>query len=245
MRVACLGDVHGSIDSLVKLYQMLEHETLDDIYHLGDLIDRGPDTAGVLRFCMEKRLKGVMGNHEGALISKHIEGGNPPKNPDKLRSYNAVLSTDGALEYLKALPNIVVLEELSAILVHAGVDPLKPLAAQNRMCSYVSMVNPAAPGTSRWWGVDRRGRHENQNRAEGWVRWYELYNEPYDVFHGHIVYEKPHVSTLPNGRRRFGVDTGAHWTGMLTAAIIGPNGFEKFVSTEKTREGSFYEINLA
>lgn len=239
-RIACFGDVHGNIDGLKELYAKLEHESLDAIYHLGDLIDRGPDPAGVIQFLMEKKIGGVAGNHDSALLKKHILEAKPPKSKDKLRSYQAILGTSGAVQYLQSLSKILVFEELGTILVHAGVDPLKPLTAQNSMCCYVSMVNPSEPGSSRWCGIDRKGNSESVNREKGWRMWYELYNLPYNVYHGHLAVSDPRIEAFPlrPDRKRVMLDTGAWFTGMLSAAIIkDSSGPEKFVSTTKIRCG--------
>jgi len=243
MRIACFGDVHGDIKNLKLLYSMLEHESLDAIYHLGDLVDRGPDPAGVIGFCIEKHIKGVAGNHDEALLRKHILTKTPPINKDKLRSYNAIVSTHGATEYLQSLPKIVVLEQLKSLLVHAGINPLKSLEEQNSMCCYVSMVNPDFPGLSRWSGIDRKGIPEQENRINGWRRWYELYSLPYHVYHGHTVVKDPSATpfVLQKSYNRVALDTGSWFTGMLSAAIIDTNGIKKFISTPRVRLGQYRE----
>ncbi len=235
-RVAVFGDVHNSLSNLKLLYARLEHESLDAIYTLGDLIDRGPDPAGVLAFCREKKIDGVIGNHDHALLHKHILTGKPPKHHDKLWSYEAVLLDPANIQYLESLKKIMVLEEHEAILVHAGVDPLKPLAEQNQMCAYLDMVNPKHLGESRWSGVDRQGRFESENRRDGWRPWHELYDFPYDVYQGHLTVSEPTIMRLPNGRVRTLTDTGAYWSGVLTAAIIqGPGGAHRFIQTPRLK----------
>ena len=77
-KIACFGDAHGALDSLVELYSMLCWESLDELWHLGDLIDRGPDSEGVVAFCREFGIKGIMGNHEGAMLEKFIKNKTPP-----------------------------------------------------------------------------------------------------------------------------------------------------------------------
>lgn len=242
-RRAVFGDVHNNLKALKEMYYMLEHESLDEIYHLGDILDRGEDPMGVLDFCIEKGIEGVQGNHEGALYEKHLKTLSPPKNKDKLRSYEAVLTVSGAMEYLARQPKIRIFEDVKSIAVHAGIDPLKALADQNRMCSYIGMVNPNSPGNSRWWNTDRRGNTEEQNRAHGWVRWYELYDYPYHVYQGHTTHREAQVTTFPKqpNFKRIELDTGAWYTGVLTAAIIGPDGPEKLITTKRIREGTWSE----
>lgn len=242
MRIACFADVHGDLKNLKLLYSMLEHQSLDAIYHLGDLVDRGPDPAGVLDFCIHKKVKGVIGNHDDAILKKNILLKTPPHSKDKLKSYEAILTTDGATEYLSSLPKIVVIKELSSILVHAGIDPFKSIEAQNSVCCYVSMVHKDFPGTSRWSGTDRKGNPESVNRDAGWRRWYELYDFPYHVYHGHTVVKEPTITPflLRPSFNRVALDTGAWFTGMLSAAIIDTNG-TKFLSTPRVRFGQYID----
>jgi len=91
-RRAAIGDIHNSLKALKELYEMLEHESIDEIYHLGDLIDRGDDPMGVLAFCMEKGIEGVRGNHDGALLEKHLKPQMPPNNKDKLKLRSSTAS---------------------------------------------------------------------------------------------------------------------------------------------------------
>lgn len=70
MRHIAIGDVHGCKRTLeLLLYSRLEIDQTDHVYFLGDLVDRGPDSKGVLDviFYLKKEGVGVtclMGNHE-------------------------------------------------------------------------------------------------------------------------------------------------------------------------------------
>jgi predicted phosphodiesterase len=241
MKYGIIGDIHGSPLYFEMLYNMLLKE-VDEIWHLGDLVDRGPSTKGVLQFCLKHKIKGVIGNHDEALLRKHILNKRPPLNKDKEKSYYEVLEVDGAVEYLLQLPKSHVIEESKSVLVHAGVNPYLPVHKQNSMACYISMCNPKEPGVSRWWGTDRKGRTEEQNREDGWERWYHLYDQPYDVYAGHMTVKNPLRLEFKKSPGKFltYLDTGANYTGMLSAAVIGPGGFEKFVSTPKLKEGNCY-----
>jgi len=60
------GDVHGDSVKLEKLVAEVRKRfgTEVDIYSLGDLIDRGPDSKGVLDICVREGIQGILGNHE-------------------------------------------------------------------------------------------------------------------------------------------------------------------------------------
>ena len=71
-RTFVVGDIHGCLDDL---YNLLEHarfrEGHDRLVLVGDLVDRGPNSAGVLRFARKLRATVVLGNHEAAGL-RHV-----------------------------------------------------------------------------------------------------------------------------------------------------------------------------
>lgn len=60
------GDVHGRADQLEKLIDEATNRygPAIDFYTVGDLIDRGPDSKGVIELCIKHDVKGVYGNHD-------------------------------------------------------------------------------------------------------------------------------------------------------------------------------------
>lgn len=59
------GDVHGNADLLGRLMERARSEYGECQFHtLGDLIDRGPDSKGVVDLCVANNVKGIFGNHE-------------------------------------------------------------------------------------------------------------------------------------------------------------------------------------
>lgn len=229
-RRVCFGDVHGRLDALKDLYAKLEWESVDEIYHLGDLVDRGPDSIGVVRFCIEKGIKGIIGNHEGGLIEKHLKTGIPhAKNPDKIRTFNQIYPDKEAVAYLESLPDMLLFEDANALLVHAGLWPWASFYDQpnQRTVQHIGMAHKNFPGASRWRGYDkRRKKSEEEHRAEGWVAWNEAYDGSLDIYCGHSVLgdpiTKPFIHKGDGGAIYF-LDTGAYFTGVLTACIF-PEG---------------------
>ncbi len=68
-----IGDVHGCLDELKLLIKKLPLGGGSTILFLGDLVDRGPDSKGVIDFILELKKKyrviGLLGNHEEMLLS--------------------------------------------------------------------------------------------------------------------------------------------------------------------------------
>lgn len=67
-RVLAIGDVHGCLTALKTLVYQVGFGPDDQIIFLGDLVDRGPDSSGVIDFVIELEKVGnvrhLVGNHE-------------------------------------------------------------------------------------------------------------------------------------------------------------------------------------
>ena len=60
-----VGDIHGHIGLLNELLEVVAFDRdIDRLFAVGDLVDRGPNTADVLRLCLEPWFFSAMGNHE-------------------------------------------------------------------------------------------------------------------------------------------------------------------------------------
>src|SRR3990167_2974367 len=68
-RICVIGDIHGELNTLKNLHNKLINQYPDvDIYSTVDLIDRGPDSKGVIQFCINNNIKVIRGNHDDMLI---------------------------------------------------------------------------------------------------------------------------------------------------------------------------------
>jgi serine/threonine protein phosphatase 1 len=72
-RVIAIGDIHGCARALDELLRRIDPQPADWLIPLGDFIDRGPDTRGVLEqlLALEQRcrLTPLLGNHEEMLLA--------------------------------------------------------------------------------------------------------------------------------------------------------------------------------
>ncbi|TGQ66086.1 serine/threonine protein phosphatase [Mesorhizobium sp. M00.F.Ca.ET.186.01.1.1] len=75
LRLYAIGDVHGRLDLLTAMHRRIEAEIAHDrpadwrVIHLGDYVDRGPDSKGVINFLIEARARDprnlmLAGNHD-------------------------------------------------------------------------------------------------------------------------------------------------------------------------------------
>lgn len=64
--VFVFGDVHGRLDLLTALITKVRDYFGPevDLYSVGDLVDRGPDSRGVIELCINEGVQAILGNHE-------------------------------------------------------------------------------------------------------------------------------------------------------------------------------------
>jgi serine/threonine protein phosphatase 1 len=219
-RAYAIGDVHGRLDLLLKLLARIEADRRarpcanDRIVFLGDLIDRGPESRGVLQLLLRYRQLlpdpvYLMGNHEEMLL--RVLGSEPDSIFDWLsfggyefaESYGvsvAALATHDAATVADTIRAAMPPEDLAFVsefedmhrfgdylFVHAGIRPGVALDAQK-------------PSDLRWIREDFL-----ESAAQ----------HPAFVIHGHTISETP--DERPN---RIGIDTGAYASGVLTAICL-------------------------
>lgn len=136
-RQIVIGDVHGHYDGLCKLIDYCRIDPDDRIYFLGDVIDRGPKSAEVVKWIRDRGYPCLMGNHEVMLLAAYNEGELdeialrhwlPSGGDTTLASYGEEGVPPGDLEWFASLPSYLDLGDI--FLVHAGVDPFRTLAQQ-------------------------------------------------------------------------------------------------------------------
>ena len=64
-----MSDIHGMADLLKRMLEKIRFSDSDSLYILGDMIDRGPDPAGILDLVRaSENITALMGNHEDAFV---------------------------------------------------------------------------------------------------------------------------------------------------------------------------------
>ncbi len=217
-RIYAIGDVHGRLDLLHDLIRRItaDHEQRGgvascEIILLGDLIDRGPDSAGVVDLACNWNhpaihLTTMKGNHEATLLSV-LDG-----ETNWLLSW---LSFGGqqCLESYGVSSSVLMSGELGKIVAAArrAVPPahqaflagLPLMLHRGDYCFVHAGVKP---------GVALEAQVESDLI---WIR-DEFLDSSIDhgavIVHGHTI--RPEVQVRPN---RIGLDTGAYRTGILSA----------------------------
>jgi serine/threonine protein phosphatase 1 len=205
MLTYAVGDIHGCLDLLQELLRRIEADAARRAHRLvflGDYIDRGPDSAGVietLRNLQAERGADVIclrGNHEDLMLRALAR-------PELLRNWlynggDAALASFGAAGPAE-LPDDVV----------AWVTGCPTFVEDQRRCFVHAGLRPG------------RSRFEQSDHDRLWIRDEFLLGE-HDfgrfIVHGHT----PRVDGRPDLRRyRVNLDTAAVYGGALTAARFG------------------------
>ncbi|CAH2601222.1 Serine/threonine protein phosphatase [Rhodovastum atsumiense] len=215
-RVYAVGDVHGCSDRLRALHREINRDLVARpvadalVIHLGDYVDRGPDSAGVVETLLQPfpftgegpgpRVINLMGNHEEMMLMSLADADTAPVwlangGDMALESWGVSLRTrvrqwvaaipDRHLSFLQALP--LMHAAGGYVFVHAGLRPRVPLTRQSRF----DML---------------------------WIREPFLSFEgdlPGVVVHGHTPEPEPVVRP-----HRIGIDTGACMGGALTCLVL-------------------------
>jgi len=220
-RVYAIGDVHGRLDLLRMLIGAIEAEqprlapvAESYIVFLGDLIDRGEDSAAILDFLMDRdfgmlRPVFLMGNHEEGLL--RVLGGNMAVLDGWLRyGGDATLRSYGIADALILQGD----EDALVAAMHAAI----PVRHRNFMASFGDTfeigdylfvhagLRPGIPLEQQMTADLRwiRGEFLDSEADHGWI-----------VVHGHTIVEMP--QERPN---RIAIDTGAYYSGRLTALAL-------------------------
>lgn len=139
-RIFAIGDIHGCLRTLNALLDKIAFTTSDELIFLGDYVDRGPDSIGVLNKLAMLKLNGyqvvmLRGNHEQMLMDNYFFESEKNElglgNQQLLDSFGITSLRQMPTEYLDFLATLPYYH-LSGdyILVHAGMnfkvgDPFK------------------------------------------------------------------------------------------------------------------------
>lgn len=139
-RTLAIGDVHGHCDALKALIDFVELAEGDTVVTLGDYVNRGPDSRGVMEtlLALQKKVNliSLMGNHEnmtlqaaqnwGAFEAWRDCGGNATLRSYGIQSMDAFPETH--LEFMRTCRRFY--ETQKHILLHANFDPSLPMEEQ-------------------------------------------------------------------------------------------------------------------
>jgi bis(5'-nucleosyl)-tetraphosphatase (symmetrical) len=142
MATYAIGDIQGCYDEFVRLLDQLRFDpSRDRLWLVGDLVNRGPDSLGVIRLVrsLGDAAAAVLGNHDLHLLA--IRYGGHSSNPGD--TFADVLAADDAeslCQWLRGLPLLIVDETLGYVMTHAGIPHIWDLADARRLAHEVEQV---------------------------------------------------------------------------------------------------------
>lgn len=240
-RVYAIGDIHGRIDLFENLIRLIEDDDAargparTTVVLLGDLIDRGPDSAAVVARARDwgqaREIEYIQGNHEEMLLSSRrkidaLRGFLQFGGRETIQSYGVDAETifTADFEELQALMNAAIPQD--------DVDFLQSFKKMVKIGDYLFVHAGIHPDTPI---EDQLGRDCR------WIR------EPFlsykgdfgvCVVHGHTITEQPEVR-----HNRIGIDTGSFVYGTLTA--IGLEGTDRWFLQARDDDAAASEASAA
>ena len=192
-----IGDVHGHFSTLMALIERLSPSESDAILMLGDLIDRGPTSAQVVKFVRETEgVYSIRGNHEQMMIQGFDESSffKDRSIDSRIWYHNGGRETeasyielygDGAkvleeassdVKWMEALATEVVLQDWR--LVHAGYDQNQDVENQDEGMhmharkQFYTSNRPIDPERTILFGHTPTFRHLHKDDARAGEIWY-------------------------------------------------------------------------
>lgn len=123
MATYAVGDVQGCCDELRHLLRVLDFKaSKDELWLLGDLVNRGPDSLGVLRLArgLGSACRVVLGNHDLHFLAVYY-GGHYPRRADTLDELLDATDVDELASWLRGQPLVHYDAKLGWLMVHAGI----------------------------------------------------------------------------------------------------------------------------
>jgi serine/threonine protein phosphatase 1 len=220
LRLYAVGDVHGRADLLRRMHRMIAEDARGAsqpkkrVVYLGDYVDRGPDSKGVIDILVNEPLDGfervhLEGNHEHALLGFLVDirvvpvwfgfGGGAT-----LASYGVPVPNanhPGELLHTQRL--------LAAALPESHRAFLRNLKLTHSAGDYFFAHAGVRPGTP----LDNQNSDDLLWIREPFLSWRASFGKV--VVHGHSISRTPELYD-----NRIGIDTGAFASGHLTCLVL-------------------------
>lgn len=240
-----VGDIQGCLHELERLLELVAFRPgLDELHPVGDLVNRGPDSLGVLRLLVSVEAGGVLGNHDAHLL-RVAAGDRRPGPRDTFHDVLDAHDRDSLLAWLAARP--VLREWSDVILVHAGLHPAWTRAAGEhgslaRRFDCTS-AGEAAEDARRFAITVRYCAEDGTLPPADWPPPADPFRAWFEFFPGHpherrtVVFGHWARLGLVNRAQLRGLDTGCVWGKRLTAWIAEE---DQLVSVEARRAYSIH-----
>jgi len=221
-----VGDVQGCARELDDLVEWVRfNPDRDELWSLGDLVNRGPDSLEALRLWRDLAGRALLGNHD--VYALRAWAGARARHGDTLDALFAASDCAELLSRLREQPVLTALPGADGVgpvwLVHAGLDPrwedLEQVAARLEAGARDDewLTSDDVTFATRVRCCTAQGElcpHTGPPRAcpEPFSPWDRLYRGRTRVVHGHWAGRGAY-----RGSRTMGLDSGCVYGGRLTA----------------------------
>lgn len=238
-----IGDVHGMKPEVMSLIDFIDPREDDHIIFVGDLVDKGDDSPGVVRFVRELSesrpgmVVVVEGNHEdkhrrfrrNSEVRPEVAKGMVERQPELADITDAMSAED--IAFMDGFVPFHRIPEHGIMVVHGGIP-----ASMDSFPESVEEARAFGGKRKKAFQCIMRTRHVHHESGKMVPMGSESEADPfwadvYDGRFGHVVFgHEPFM----DGPRKFphaiGVDTGAVFGGRLTAMVVDADGSRSFVS---------------
>lgn len=227
MRTIVIGDIHGCVEEFRQIIDRVGFVSgRDRVVSVGDIIDKGPDPIGAVRFAREIGCQMVMGNHEEKFLrwrkNERARKATGRENqmrvsPKKAETWAAFSDEDEA--WIASAP--WMMQVAGFVVVHAGMMPGVAISEQKR--DVAIRIRRVAGGRF--------------SEESGAVPWSEVWDQPHNVIVGHEIHSMTdvRVDSTATGHRVWSIDTGCVQGGRMSAMVIEESGKTSIVQVKATQ----------
>ncbi|WP_420381539.1 metallophosphoesterase [Novosphingobium sp.] len=240
-RVYAIGDIHGRLDVFETMIAMIDADDAarnpaeTTVILLGDLVDRGPASAGVIAaaraWAARRTVRVLAGNHEEMFLASMTDEGT-------LRHFLRY----GGRETLLSYP--ISMDEYGPATLAELQDLMRDRIPAADIAFLLGMEDLIRIGDYVFVHAGIRADAPLEDQVTGDLRWIrgEFFDDPtprdFAVVHGHTITPEPELSP-----HRIGIDTGAFATGCLTA--IGLQGTDRWLITAQGENDARHAVEFA
>ncbi len=219
-RVYAIGDVHGRNDLLKKLLDKIikddgERDSAEsEIIFLGDLVDRGPDSAGVIDTAMQAKetfgnVRFLMGNHEEVYLAAAAGDEKSVRFFNRIGGRETILSYEITMKEYMELDMPQLARRIPELFPRKHIDFIAGFEDQITIGDYAFVHAGVRPGVPL---------SEQRQKDLRWIR--EEFLSAQEAYEKIIVYGHTINDDVVETGTRIGIDTGAYYSEKLTALAL-------------------------
>jgi serine/threonine protein phosphatase 1 len=213
-RIYAIGDIHGCARQLANLHALIAEDLARRpipsalLLHIGDFVDRGADSAGVIARLVEgcpvpgAQMVNILGNHESTMLEA-LSGERAAATDWLFAGGKAALQSYGID------PEVTPRDQWASLVPRGHQDFLRGLTLIHRQGGYAFVHAGVRPGIA----LEQQSRDDLLRSRQPF-----LYSEAdfgAVIVHGHTPVKAPVVR-----HNRIAIDTGAVFGGKLTCAVL-------------------------